>query len=188
MPTPKVNSWLGWRIFTVNNQGARGPPCAQEHKKGLGIAFSHKESLHTWMLGLDLDSSRWESMLGRDGEQKLLFGTWEKWITVGRQGGINTLRSRSATVTFESPEPPGWIPEPPGTGDFSRLTREQPGTSGKKLRGSEKGVFKSKAASWWVICGWDNFGFRVDFKHLVSSMPLLVSLLIVRLVLYSNSK
>jgi hypothetical protein len=26
------------------------------------------------------------------------------------------------------------------------------------------------------------------FKHLVSSMPLLVSLLIVRLVLYSNSK
>jgi hypothetical protein len=31
------------------------------------------------MLGLDLDSSRWESMLGRDGEQKLLFG-------VGRKG------------------------------------------------------------------------------------------------------
>jgi hypothetical protein len=34
-------------------------------------------------------------------------------------------------VTFETPEPPSWIPEPPGTGDFSRLTWEQPGTSGK---------------------------------------------------------
>jgi hypothetical protein len=59
------------------------------------------------MLGLDLDSSRWESMLGREGEQKLLFGAGRKKITVGRQGGINTLRSRSATVTFEILEPPG---------------------------------------------------------------------------------
>jgi hypothetical protein len=59
------------------------------------------------MLGLDLDSSRWESMLGRDGEQKLLFGARRKKVTVGRQGGINTLRSRSATITFEIPEPLG---------------------------------------------------------------------------------
>jgi hypothetical protein len=34
-------------------------------------------------------------------------------------------------VNFKTPEPPGWIPEPPGTGDFSRLTWEQPRTSGK---------------------------------------------------------
>jgi hypothetical protein len=61
-------------------------------------------------------------MLGRDGEQKLLSGTGEKKIIVGRQGGINTLRSGSATVTFETPEPLGWIPEPLGTGDFRRLT------------------------------------------------------------------
>jgi hypothetical protein len=59
------------------------------------------------MLGLDLDSSRWESMLGRDGEQKLLFGAGRNKITVERQGGINTLRSRSATATFEISEPPG---------------------------------------------------------------------------------
>jgi hypothetical protein len=36
------------------------------------------------MLGLDLDSSWKESMLGRDGEQKLLVGAGEKKITVGR--------------------------------------------------------------------------------------------------------
>jgi hypothetical protein len=46
-------------------------------------------------------------MLGRDGDQKLLFGTERKKVTVGKQGGINTLRSRSATVTFEIPEPQG---------------------------------------------------------------------------------
>jgi hypothetical protein len=73
------------------------------------------------MLGLDLDSSRWESMLGRDGEQKLLFSAWRKKITVGRQGGINTLRSGTTTTIFESPEPQG-------IGDFSRLTWEQPRT------------------------------------------------------------
>jgi hypothetical protein len=50
-----------------------------------------------------------------------------RWET----GGINTLRSGSAKVTFETPEPPGWIQEPSGTSDFSRLTWEQPGTSGK---------------------------------------------------------
>jgi hypothetical protein len=80
-------------------------------------------------------------------EQKLLFGAGRKKVTVRRQGGINTLRSRSATATFESPEPPGWIPEPPGTGDFSRLIREQPKTSGKKLEVPGKVDFKVKIAS-----------------------------------------
>jgi hypothetical protein len=46
-------------------------------------------------------------MLGREGEPKLLFGAGRKKITVGRQGGINTLRSRSATAIFEILEPPG---------------------------------------------------------------------------------
>jgi hypothetical protein len=32
---------------------------------------------------------------------------------------------------FETPEPSGWIPEPPGSGDFNLLTWEQPRTSGK---------------------------------------------------------
>jgi hypothetical protein len=32
-------------------------------------------------------------MLGREGEQMLLFGIGRKKITVERQGGINTLRS-----------------------------------------------------------------------------------------------
>jgi hypothetical protein len=46
-------------------------------------------------------------MIGREGEQKLLFGAGRKKKTVGRQGGINTLRSRTTTATFENPEPPG---------------------------------------------------------------------------------
>jgi hypothetical protein len=69
--------------------------------------------------------------LGEIGSKSYCFGAGVKKVTVGRQGGINTLRSGSATVAFERPEPPGWIPEPPGTGDFSRLTWEYPGTSGK---------------------------------------------------------
>jgi hypothetical protein len=59
------------------------------------------------MLGLDLDSSRWESILGRDGEQKLLFSAGRNKITIGRQGGINTLRTGTITATFKIPEPPG---------------------------------------------------------------------------------
>jgi hypothetical protein len=58
------------------------------------------------MLVLDLDSSRWDSMLWKDGEPKLLFGAGVKKITVGRQRGINTPRSGSATVTFETLKPP----------------------------------------------------------------------------------
>jgi hypothetical protein len=46
-------------------------------------------------------------MLGSDGEQKLLFGVGRKKITVGRQGGINTLRSGTATANFEILDPPG---------------------------------------------------------------------------------
>jgi hypothetical protein len=38
-------------------------------------------------------------MFGREGEQMLLFNAGRKKRIVGRQGGINTLRSRSATVT-----------------------------------------------------------------------------------------
>jgi hypothetical protein len=48
---------------------------------------------------MDLDSSRWESMLGREGEYMELFGAGRKKRTVAREGGINTLRSRSAMVT-----------------------------------------------------------------------------------------
>jgi hypothetical protein len=59
------------------------------------------------MAGLDLDSSRWESMLGREGEQMLLFGAGRKKVTVGRQGGINTLRSGTTMATFKNPKPPG---------------------------------------------------------------------------------
>jgi hypothetical protein len=40
MPTPKVNSWLGWRIFTVNTSLATplpdGDPAAVQHR-GLGL-------------------------------------------------------------------------------------------------------------------------------------------------------
>jgi hypothetical protein len=59
------------------------------------------------MLGLDLDSSRWESMLVREEEQMLPFGVGRKKVTIGRQGGINTLRSGTSTTTFENLEPPG---------------------------------------------------------------------------------
>jgi hypothetical protein len=54
------------------------------------------------MLGLDLDSSRWESMLGREGEQMLLFSAGRKGITIGRP-----LKSETATAIFENLEPPG---------------------------------------------------------------------------------
>jgi hypothetical protein len=102
-------------------------------------------------------------------------------MTVGRQGGINTLRSGTTMTTFENPEPPG-------TGDFSRLTRVQLGTSGEnsKVPGKMSSRLRQLADRSFVagmilvlekIC-----------KHLVSSMPLLVSLLIERLVLYSNSQ
>jgi hypothetical protein len=59
------------------------------------------------MLGFALDSSRWESMLGREGEKMLVFGTGKKKITIGRQGGINTLRSGTLMTIFKNPEPPG---------------------------------------------------------------------------------
>jgi hypothetical protein len=106
------------------------------------------------------------------GEQKLLFSAWRKKITVGRQGGINTLRSGTTTTIFESPEPQG-------IGDFSRLTWEQPRTF--------KHLISSKLADRSFVGGMI-LVFKKTFKHLISSMPLLVSLLIVRLVLYSNSK
>jgi hypothetical protein len=67
------------------------------------------------MLGLDLDSSRWESILGREGEQMLLFSAGRKKIIIRRQGGINMLRSGTITTLFENPEPPG-------KANFSRLS------------------------------------------------------------------
>jgi hypothetical protein len=69
--------------------------------------------------------------LGEMGSQSYYLAQKEEEVTVGRQRGINTLRSGSATVTFESLKPPGCIPGPPRTGDFSRLSWEQPKTSGK---------------------------------------------------------
>jgi hypothetical protein len=120
-------------------------------------------------------------MLGRDGEQKLLFGAGRKKVSVGRQGGINTLKSRSATATFV-------IPEPPGTGDFSRLTWVQPGTFGKNSEVPGKMISRLRQLVDRSFVAWMILVLEKTFKHLVSSMPLLVSLLIVRLVLYSNSK
>jgi hypothetical protein len=51
------------------------------------------------MLGMDLDSSRWESMLGREGGHMELFSAGRKKRTVAREGGIIALSSRSAMVT-----------------------------------------------------------------------------------------
>jgi hypothetical protein len=127
-------------------------------------------------------------MLGSDGEQKLLFSAGRKKVIVGRQGGINTLRSRSATATFEISEPPGKIPEPPGTGDFSRMTWEQSGTSGKNSEVLGKKFSRLRHLADRSFVAGIILVLEQAFKHLVSSMPLLVSLLIVRLVLYSNSK
>jgi hypothetical protein len=46
-------------------------------------------------------------MLGREGEQILLFSAGRKKITIGRQGGINTLRSGTTAALFENLKPPG---------------------------------------------------------------------------------
>jgi hypothetical protein len=127
-------------------------------------------------------------MLGREGEQKLLFGAGRKKVTVGRQGGISTIRSRSATATFEISEPPGKILEPSGTGDFSRLTWEQIRTSGKNSEVSRKKFSRLRQLADGSFVVGMILILEKTFKHLVSSMPLLVSLLIVRLVLYSISK
>jgi hypothetical protein len=133
------------------------------------------------MLGLALDSSRWESMLGREGEQMLLFGTGKKKITIGRQGGINTLRSGTTTAIFENLEPSG-------TDNFSMLTLEQSRTSGKNSEVPGKICSRLRQlADRSYVAGMILVLLKI-FKHLVSSMPLLVSLLIVRLVLYSKSK
>jgi hypothetical protein len=77
----------------------------------------------------------------------LLFGARRNKITVGRQMGIITLKSGIATTIFENPKPPGLIPEPLGTYNFSSLTWEQLGTCKEKLRGSGKNVNKSETAS-----------------------------------------
>ena len=45
--------------------------------------------------------------MGEKWSKMLLFSAGRKNITVGRQGGINTLRSGIATAIFEDPEPPG---------------------------------------------------------------------------------
>jgi hypothetical protein len=37
MPTPKVNSWLGWRIFTVNT--------TQEHARLNEMAFLRQDNI-----------------------------------------------------------------------------------------------------------------------------------------------
>jgi hypothetical protein len=42
----------------------------------------------------------------------VLFSTRRKKITVGREGGINTLRSGAETAINKNPEPPGNFPEP----------------------------------------------------------------------------
>jgi hypothetical protein len=60
-----TSSWCSRTQEQKIHQVARVSPSAQEHKRGIGFAFSHKESR---MLGLDLDSSRWESMLRKEGE------------------------------------------------------------------------------------------------------------------------
>jgi hypothetical protein len=70
-------------------------------------------------------------MLEREGEQKLLFGTGEE---EDNRWGMRWYKYSQIWICncyFETPEPPGWIPEPPGSGDFSLLTWEQPRTSGK---------------------------------------------------------
>jgi hypothetical protein len=62
------------------------------------------------MLGLDLDSGRWESMLGREGEQMLLFGAGRKKITIGRQGGYKYPHIWNNNSYFRKPRTFGLDP------------------------------------------------------------------------------
>jgi hypothetical protein len=76
------------------------------------------------MLGLDLEPSWWESMLEREGEQKLLFGAGEEEDNRWKMRWYKYPQIWICTGYFETSEPPGWIPEPPGSSDFSLLTWE----------------------------------------------------------------
>jgi hypothetical protein len=102
-------------------------------------------------------------------------------ITVVRQGGIITLRSGTATTIFGNPKPPG-------TSDFSRLTGEQPRNSRKNIEVPGKMCSRLRQLANGSYVAGMILVLEKIFKHLVSSMTLLVSHLIVRLVLYSNSK
>jgi hypothetical protein len=80
------------------------------------------------------------------------------------------------------------ISKPPGTGELKQTFWEQLGTSGKNLKGS------GKVCKWLIQLADRSYVVRMIlvlekiFKHFVSSMPLLVSLLIVQLFLNSSSK
>jgi hypothetical protein len=73
-------------------------------------------------------------------------------------------------------------------GDFSRLTWEQPGTSEKNSEVPGKRISRLRQLADRSFVDEMILVLKKTLKHLISSMPLLVSLLIVRLVLYSNSK
>jgi hypothetical protein len=89
---------------------------------------------------------------------------------------------------FEKLEPLGKIPKPLGTSELQQTVWEQLGTFGKNLRGFGKECKRLRQLTDRSYVAGMILVLENNFKHLVSSMPLLVSLLIARLFLYSNSK
>jgi hypothetical protein len=65
---------------------------------------------------------------------------------------------------------------------------KQPGTSGKNSEVPGKKFSRLRQLADGSFVAGMILVLEMSFKHLVSSMPLLVSLLIVQLVLYSYSK
>jgi hypothetical protein len=91
--------------------------------------------------------------------QKLLFGAGEEEDNHWEMRWYKYPQIRICNGYFETPEPLGWIPEPPGTGDFSWLTWEQPRTSGKSSEVPGKKISRLSQLADGSFCGWDNFGF-----------------------------
>jgi hypothetical protein len=109
------------------------------------------------MQGLDLDSNRWESMLEREGERMILFIAGRKKRTIGREGGINTLRCGTTTTIFENLEPPGNFPKPSRSASLNRLSRynlEPPGKN-SKLPGTVRKTGKDNRVLRLFVAGID---------------------------------
>jgi hypothetical protein len=111
MPTPKVNSWLGWRIFTVNTFAALSPPqpCSslapplpvwwQWWGRGYWRADVHLsgQPKYGWRGSIDV--------VPGDDDELAASGNEPMWIRPLRPSREQLLHSRQRLVLLEPPTP-----------------------------------------------------------------------------------
>ena len=127
-------------------------------------------------------------MLGVRKGQMLLFRRRKEEEDCWGTKGYKYPQIWNSNGYFRKPGTSGRDPGTSGKGRTSAAVREQLRIFGKnsEVPGKECTRLRQLADRSYVV-GMILVLEKI-FKHLVSSMPLLVSLLIVRLVLYSNSK